>query len=197
MLTTRQTYTPEAWHQFLIYIFYNVLAFLINAFGTALLPLVTKSAFIWSIAGFAIISIVLLACSSPSYNSGDFVYRLFVNETGWPDGIAWLLGLLQGGFGLTGYDAVAHMIEEIPNPSKEGPKIMVYCVGVGVFTGFIFLTVLLFVAGPFEEVVGSSAGPVLQIFYDATNNKAGSICLLLYIPSRPSLWRVLTDSASH
>ena len=83
------------------------------------------------------------------------------------------------GFGLIGYDAVSHMIEEIPNPSKEGPKIMVYCVGVGLFTGFIFLTVLLFVAGPFDDVVKSSAGPVLQIFYDATNNKAGSICLLL------------------
>ena len=134
---------------------------------------------------------MLLACSSPSYNSGDFVYRLFVNETGWPDGIAWLLGLLQGGFGLTGYDAVAHMIEEIPNPSKEGPKIMVYCVGVGVFTGFIFLTVLLFVAGPFEDVISSSAGPVLEIFYDATNSRAGSICLLLYalvaLPTLPSL----------
>jgi hypothetical protein len=29
------------------------------------------------------------------------------------DGLAWLLGLLQGGLGLTGYDAVAHMIEEM------------------------------------------------------------------------------------
>lgn len=29
------------------------------------------------------------------------------------DGLAWLLGLLQGGFGLTGFDAVAHMIEEM------------------------------------------------------------------------------------
>jgi len=29
------------------------------------------------------------------------------------DGVSWLLGLLQGGLGLTGYDAVAHMIEEL------------------------------------------------------------------------------------
>lgn len=72
------------------------------------------------------------------------------------------------------------MIEEIPNPSKEGPKIMVYCVCVGLFTGFIFLTVLLFVAGPIDNVISSSAGPVLEIFYDATNSYAGSVCLLLY-----------------
>ena len=99
-------YEPAAWHQFLLYIFYNVVAFLINAFWTRILPWVTQSAFIWSIAGFAIISITLLACSSPNYDSGAFVYREFLNTTGWPDGIAWLLGLLQGGLGLTGFDAV-------------------------------------------------------------------------------------------
>lgn len=159
--------------------FYNIVAFLINAFGTLLLPLITRGAFIWSISGFVIISITLLACSHGHYNSGDLVFREFINTTGWPDGIAWLLGLLQGGLGLTGYDAVAHMIEEIPNASKEGPKIMIYCVCVGLFTGFIFLMVLLLVSGPLDDVISSSAGPVLQIFYDATNSHAGSICLLL------------------
>jgi hypothetical protein len=46
-------------------------------------------------------------CASPDYQSGEFVYRDFINETGWPDGIAWLLGLLPGGLGLTAFDAVA------------------------------------------------------------------------------------------
>ena len=96
------TYEPQRWHQFLIYTGYTLAAFLINAFLTSVLPLVTKGAFLWSISGFAIICIVLLACSSGDYQSGDFVYRKFINETGWPDGIAWLLGLLQGGLGLIG-----------------------------------------------------------------------------------------------
>lgn len=100
-------YSPKPWHQFLIYIGYNIFAFLINAFLTLLLPIITKSAFIWSILGFAVISITLLACASPDYQSGAFVYGNFINETGWPDGFAWLLGLLQGGLGLTGYDGVS------------------------------------------------------------------------------------------
>jgi choline transport protein len=139
------SYTAQRWHQFLIYIGYNLFAFLMNAFGALILPMFTKAAFIWSIAGFAIICITLLACASPDYQSASFVYRDFINQTGWPDGLAWLLGLLQGGLGLTGFDAVAHMIEEIPDPSREGPKIMIYCVCIGLFTGFIFLSVLLFV----------------------------------------------------
>ncbi|KAF2094128.1 amino acid permease [Rhizodiscina lignyota] len=174
------SYSPQRWHQFLIYVGYNIFSFLVNAFLTSTLPLVTKSAFIWSILGFVVISITVLACASPNYQSGDFVYRDFINQTGWPDGLAWLLGLLQGGLGLTGFDAVAHMIEEIPQPTIEGPKIMIFCVGIGLFTGFVFLSVLLFVLKDVNNVIDSAAGPVLQIFYDATGNKAGSICLLMF-----------------
>ncbi|KAF9734720.1 hypothetical protein PMIN06_008034 [Paraphaeosphaeria minitans] len=175
------TYEPQRWHQFLIYIGYTLTAFLINAFMNDLLPYVNKGAITWSILGFVVISITVLACASPNYASGDYVFRQFVNETGWPDGIAWLLGLLQGGLGLTGYDAVAHMIEEIPNASVEGPKIMIYCVAIGTFTGFVFLTCLLFVSGGnTEEIIASPLGPLLYIIHNATQSRAGSVCLLMF-----------------
>ncbi|OJJ84428.1 GABA permease GabA [Aspergillus glaucus CBS 516.65] len=174
------TYESERWHQFLIYIAYNVLAFIINALMNNALPLFTKSAFIWSLTGFTVICITVLACSSPDYNSGKFVFGEFINQTGWPDGIAWLLGLLQGGLGVTGYDGVAHMIEEIPNPSVVGPRIMIGCVVIGIVTGSIFLIVLLFVAGDIDTIINSSAGPLLAIFKHATNNNAGAVCLLIF-----------------
>jgi choline transport protein len=175
------TYVPERWHQFLIYIGYNVAAFVINAFMNDLLPYVNKAAITWSILGFVVICITVLSCASPNYSSAEFVFAEFTNETGWPDGIAWLLGLLQGGLGLTGYDAVAHMIEEIPNASVEGPKIMIYCVAIGTFTGFVFLVVLLFVSGGDNEaIITSTAGPLLQILYNATQSKAGAVCLLMF-----------------
>ncbi|KAK5204609.1 hypothetical protein LTR41_009781 [Exophiala xenobiotica] len=177
---TTPSYEPHRWHQFLIYIGYNAFAFLVNAFMTRLLPSITKAALVWSITGWLVISITVLACSSPNYQSGDVVYRTFINETGWPDGLAWLLGLLQGGLGLTGYDAVSHCIEELNNPVVDGPRIMIACVLIGVVTGFVYLSVLLFVSKNLDNVISSAAGPMLQIFYDATNNKAGSICLLMF-----------------
>jgi choline transport protein len=57
---------------------------------------------------------------------------------------------------------------------------MVYCVAIGTFTGFIFLTCLLFVAGPVDEVISSSAGPLGYILYHATGSKAGTVCLLIF-----------------
>lgn len=107
------TYVVQRWHQFLIYIGYNLVAFLINAFANSALPYLTKGAFAWSLSGFVIISITVLACASPDYSSGNFVFTEFINQTGWPDGISWLLGLLQAGLGLTGYDAVAHMVKTL------------------------------------------------------------------------------------
>jgi amino acid transporter len=95
-------FEPKPWHQFLIYIAFALIALVINAFLTRILPLFTKAAFFWSVAGFVIISITVLACASPDYQSGEFVYGNFINEVGWPDGMAWLLGLLQGAFALTG-----------------------------------------------------------------------------------------------
>lgn len=58
---------------------------------------------------------------------------------------------------------------------------MVTCVGIGVFTGSIFLIVLLFVAGNMETVTTSAAGPLLQILVDATKSNVGGICLLMYV----------------
>ncbi|XWX00452.1 hypothetical protein V2A60_008472 [Cordyceps javanica] len=173
-------YEVTNWQQFLIYIGFTLVAFLLNAFLNSVLPRIYKGALFWSLGGFAIVSITALICASPNYNSGRFVFTEFINRTGWPDGVAWLLGLLQGGLGLTAFDSVAHMIEEIPQPSKRGPKIMVGCIGIGIFTGSIFLIVLLFVAGDIDRVIESAAGPLLQILINATKNTAGAICLLMF-----------------
>ncbi|KAJ5757318.1 uncharacterized protein N7511_006012 [Penicillium nucicola] len=177
--TLHESYEPQRWHQFLIYIGLTIGSFVINAFMNSILPVIYRGAFAWSIGGFVVVSITVLACASPNYNSAYFVFCDFVNQTGWPDGVAWLLGLLQGGLGVTAFDAVAHMIEEVPNASVEGPKIMVSCVGIGTVTGSIFLIVLLFVAGNMEQVTTSAAGPLLQILLDATKSNAGAICLLM------------------
>ena len=177
------SYEPQRWHQFLIYIAVTIIALLINVFGSKLLPLINQFALAWSMAGFVIISIVVLACAAPNYATAEFVFTDFANSTGWPDGLAWLLGLLQGGLGLTAFDAVAHMIEEIPDAALEGPRIMVYCQYIGISTGFIFLIVLLFVSGGqanAETIISSPLGPLLQIFYIATNSRAGAICLLMF-----------------
>ncbi|KAK8094316.1 amino acid/polyamine transporter I [Apiospora hydei] len=166
-------YEEKPWHQFLIYIAFTLISLVINAFGTRLLPLITKAAFFWSVAGFIIISITILSCAAPNFQSAKFVYGSFINNLG-----SWVF--LQGAFALTGFDGVAHMIEEIPHPQIQGPRIMLYAIGIGMVTGFVFLSCLLFCVNNIDTVIESAAGPLLQIFMDATKSPAGSICLLMF-----------------
>lgn len=102
MLLLHPEYEAKPWHQFLLYIGITLIALVINMFLNRVLPYLTKAAFFWSIAGFIVISITVLATASPNYQTASWVYGDFINSTGWPDGLAWLFGLLQGAFALTG-----------------------------------------------------------------------------------------------
>jgi amino acid transporter len=147
--------------------------------------------------GAVVIIITCLATASPNFQSGDFVFRTYINETGWNNGVAWILGLLQsklnlamvakltpsaGSFGLTGYDAVSHMVEEMPNPHINAPRVMILAVCIGASSSFIFLVCLLFCISDVDLVNSSSAGPLLEAMYQATSSKAGAVCLQVRDP---------------
>lgn len=89
-------YEPQPWHQFLIYVGVNIIGLLFNLFANSFLARLNKYNIYFTIAGFAMSLITILACASPNYQSGEFVYGGFINQSGWPDGWAWQLGLLQG-----------------------------------------------------------------------------------------------------
>jgi len=47
----------------------------------------------WSVIAWIATSAVILATAPKT--DAQFVFTVFSNETGWPDGVAWMLGLLQ------------------------------------------------------------------------------------------------------
>ncbi|WVW86645.1 hypothetical protein I302_108698 [Kwoniella bestiolae CBS 10118] len=173
-------YEVERWHIFLIYIAYSLGACALNIFGLRFLPKINQTAIFWSLTGAIIIIIVCLSTASPNFQSGDFVFRTYINETGWNNGVAWILGLLQSSFGLTGYDAVSHMVEEMPNPHLNAPKTMILAVCIGASSSFIFLICLLFGIKDVTVVNESAAGALLESMYQATQSKAGAVCLQIF-----------------
>lgn len=78
-----------------------------NAFAVRLLPLVDRAALFWSLVGVVVVMITLLATATPDYQPARFVFGHWINETGWPNGVAFILGLLQSTFGLTGTSTLA------------------------------------------------------------------------------------------
>ncbi|KAK4684212.1 choline transport protein, partial [Tremellales sp. Uapishka_1] len=173
-------YEFKNWHLFIVFLGYMLLAGFINIWGLRLLPLFNKTAIFWSLTGAVVIVIVCLSTASPNFQEGSFVFGGYINNTGWNDGLAWMLGLLQSAFGLAGCDAVTHMVEEMPEPHLNAPRTMILAVLIGAVSSWIFLVCLLFSITDVDLVNSSSAGALLESMYQATNSKAGAVCLQVF-----------------
>ncbi|KAI5857151.1 amino acid/polyamine transporter I [Tricharina praecox] len=185
------TYVNQTWHTFLIYAGIATLVFCVNALGNSQLPLLNKTALVWSLVGFAIITMSALASAAPNYLPASFVFGGVINKSEWPTGLAWTIGLLQGTLSLIGYDAPAHLCEEIINPSKNVPRVMIGSVIIGTISGFCLCMALLFVSPEIESVLAAPEGALLHILTSATGSQQGAITLNTF----PTLCLILGTTA--
>ena len=83
---------------------------------------------------------------------------------------------------MTGYDATAHMTEEMRNARHDAPKAIIWAVWIGAFTGFAFLIAAFFCIRNLTAIETSPTGlPILAIFYEATGSVGGAIGLNILV----------------
>lgn len=116
-------------------------------------------------------------------NNASFVFTEVSNSSGWTNGgISWLVGLLSAVFPLLGYDAACHLAEEMPHASRNVPLAMIGSVTVNGVLGLAYCIMLLFCTGPLDVLLSTPTGfPYIQIFYDATQSKVGTVLVSLTI----------------
>lgn len=121
----------------------------------------------------------LLACSSARHTirDGKFVFSTFLNLTGWPDGVAWMMGLLQTQYSLVGADGAAHLVNEIKNPRRNAPRAMIISCIMGGSMAFIVL--LAFVASTTDPVSVAEAqgGGYMLVILQGMGNAAGATAI--------------------
>lgn len=167
------TFSSEPYQIFLVYLAMTIIAYLLNTFCVRLLPWLDTGAMAWSMLGIVTVMITLLACARGSYQPAKNVFADWQNSTGWPDGMAFLLALLQSVLGFTAFDAVSHLSEEMPRPAINAPKAMVLAISIGSVTGWLFLVILLLCLTDLQAVMEASTGPLIEIYRQATGSDAG------------------------
>ncbi|SPO25462.1 related to GABA permease [Ustilago trichophora] len=174
-------YVPGIWLTFVIYMGITVYCCLINIFGARLLNRMNQAALLWSVCGAVIVFVTCLAVPSAQGHraSGKFVFTEFVNLTGWPDGVAWMIGLIQAQYCLVGADGASHVIDEIDRPHINAPKAMVLACLIGGTSAFLVLIAVLSGISDMEAVIGRGAAGIVEAFFQATRNKAATLCLNL------------------
>ncbi|KAI8674397.1 hypothetical protein NCS57_00337000 [Fusarium keratoplasticum] len=135
---------------------------------------------------FIVISMAILIAvgTKPdlSFQSASFVFGTWINQTGWPDGVTWFTGLVQAAYGLTAFDAVIHMVEEIPSPRRNAPKAMYLSVICGAVSGFLFMVACLFGIQDIDQVIDSPTGfPFVEVLLNSLGLAGGAALTALFI----------------
>ncbi|KAG0081055.1 hypothetical protein BGZ90_010373 [Linnemannia elongata] len=125
-------HVPQRWITVLIHIIISTLFGAINAYNINI-DMISGTCniirIVWHVLG-PIIVLLTIATANKAPPSATWVFTHFENQTGWSSSFyVTLIGLSQGAFTMTGYDAPIHTMYNIKNAAWKVPQ--------GIFIGFL------------------------------------------------------------
>lgn len=177
------------WLEFVVYIGCVFILTLVNVLGCRkeqFLPWLNNFVGVWFFGLFFVFSLALLISvgtkSDLSFQPAAFTFGQWINQTGWPDGVVWFIGLVQAAYGLTAFDAVIHMVEEIPAPRKNAPKVIYLAVVSGAISGFILMMVCMFCIQEVKKVIDAPSGlPFMELVQETVGQAGAAVLMALFI----------------
>lgn len=127
----------------------------------------------WHLVGTLLIIIVALALT-PNKPSAKWVFTYFENDTGFSSSsYAFLIGLLQSQYTLSGFDSAAQMSEETRDAARSAPRGILFAIGAAAVTGFAFMLSINFCVQDFQrQIVETNLSPQMtQVFLDGVGYK--------------------------
>ncbi|KAJ5581240.1 hypothetical protein N7450_007541 [Penicillium hetheringtonii] len=176
-------YQSQNWHEWLVYLGIVWLAVTLNTFGSQLLPLFNRFNFILACSTLTATTITLFVCSRRNHATVEWIFADTTNGTGWPsNGFAFILAISNAVYAFLGTDCGAHLCEEIRDPAKNAPKIILYPILIGLVTAWPFACACMYAITDVEAVLNTPSGlPLIEIYYQSTQSKsAASILLALF-----------------
>ena len=175
------TYSPQRWHGVMFYWLILAYSLVVNVYGQRILAHTNTGAGVLHVVGFMII-VIILGVMTKDKHTASYVFTEFSNTSGWENnGVSWLIGLLSTVYPFLGYDAAAHLSEELPQPSKFVPIAMMGSIIVNGLLGFVFTIMLLYCLGDLPTLLESATGyPFVQLYFNVTGSHVGATFLTLF-----------------
>ncbi|KAJ5748225.1 uncharacterized protein N7511_009921 [Penicillium nucicola] len=169
-------FTPLAWHYYICYFAVGLWALLPNTVLFKWYPLFLQGLVVYINLGSLFILILLLVRSSPKQTS-EYVFKDFVNQTGWSSNVVvFFIGLLPGLTAINGFDSAAHMAEEMSEPSRQVPQIMCISAVASAIAGLPMILVYTFCITNPENLLDPMGGqPIIQLMVDSFHSRPLSI----------------------
>ncbi|KIX98633.1 uncharacterized protein Z520_05934 [Fonsecaea multimorphosa CBS 102226] len=177
-------FVATSWQTYLVYCAYGVLCLAIN------LPRIFRTMHYLLIAALFVINgtavwylIIFLARAQPK-QSGHAVFIDFVNVSGWSNGTVFFVALLPAFSCLSGLDNATHLTDEIGNPRKKIPQVIIGTFLLNFFTALPMIVVYEFCNVDPESMLTPVGGQsMIQLMLNAFRSLPLTIfstCLIIY-----------------
>ncbi|KAK4513002.1 Protein gts1 [Mucor velutinosus] len=165
--------SPSIYWQYGIFVVIAVVHGIINSVSVKYNGFFNQTSLYWHLIGTLLIVIVALVLT-PNKPSAQWVFTHFQNETGFSSGgYAFLIGLLQSQYTLSGFDSAAHMSDETRDAGRSAPRGILYAIGTAAIVGFVFLVSVNFCVQDYQaQIVDTQISPAMtQVFLDGVGYK--------------------------
>ncbi|GAO18934.1 hypothetical protein UVI_02058820 [Ustilaginoidea virens] len=165
---------------FLIFLGITLLCNAVSALANKWLPWIDTAAIFWTFAGVIAIMVCVLAIAANGRRDASWVFTHFENNSGWPDGWSFMVGLLHAGYATSSTGMIVSMCEEVQQPATQVPKAMVATILLNTVAGLLFLVPLCFVLPDIPMLTQLLSGqPVPAIIKSAVGHAGGAFALLV------------------
>lgn len=174
-------YVPQQWHGTLLTIAVALVAFFVNTVGAKHLPMLEAIILFLHTFGFFVILIPLWVLAPRT--SAAKVFGEFSNFGGWSSvGGATIVGMITPTGSLAGYDAAAHMAEEVRDASKVVPRAMITTILLNGLMGFIMIITFCFCITDLPTLLSLPvAFPFVEVFHSATGSTTGATLMSIVV----------------
>lgn len=157
------------WQTYLVYCAYALLSLSINLPRTFKIVNYMLRAVIFTLNGTAIWLLVALLVRAYPKQSAHAVFIEFVNQSGWSsDGLVFFLALLPAYAALAGLDNATHLTDELENPQKQVPQVIIGSFFMNFFTALPMIVVYQFCNVDPQSLLDPIGGqPMIQLMLNA------------------------------
>ncbi|VUC32522.1 unnamed protein product [Clonostachys rosea] len=169
------------WQLFLAYVAVAWICWLVNLFGLKGIPTLEILGCWITALGFAGFSVALLVKAPKA--SAEFVFVEVNNQTGYSStAFAVVLGLMNSFATLMGLDSPTHLAEELPQPKRTLPQILIVVILSQFVVGVVWILVLGFSITDLDAILATSTGvPIVELIRLGTDSQAAAIVFTLIL----------------
>ncbi|KAF4973102.1 hypothetical protein FSARC_533 [Fusarium sarcochroum] len=166
------SYLQEIWHTVLAAFACALASLVLNVPAFRSLPFIAKVMVIVTNCGTVLCAVALLVRANPKRSAKE-VFLDITNESGWDNiGAVFFLSLLPGVTAINGFDSAAHLAEEMDDPARQVPQVMIGNTLLSGLVGLPMAIVFFFcITNPDGLVEPVGGQVVMQIFLDSLQSR--------------------------